>query len=167
MYYNDKFDADQQVTLEELIAALIFDWDYQGDETRPSEQEATDMSKEILKLVVEELRPDLVARKWVISDGNAVETYDDWDELINTIKEWYYYLLEETAIEDEEFADAILSRDFENIPEGGIEALNSAIRAWEERIAQAAGYKEFAGHGNYAVSAASEMGLNLTVREDD
>lgn len=54
---------------------------------------------------------------------------------------------------------------FSEIPEGHVETLNEAIRTWEEEIAHAAGFKDFAGHGGYAVSAASEMGLNLTVEE--
>ena len=59
MYYNDKFDADQQVDLEERIAALIYD----EAETGPfgneevDEQSANDLGKNILQMVVAELRP--------------------------------------------------------------------------------------------------------------
>ena len=166
MNYNDKFGANEQTDLEERIAALIFDWDYQAsDGAGVTEQEANDMSKEILKLVVEELRPDLVisdkTRKWIISDGNAAEEYDNWNEILYAAEGWYLYLPERF----DGVADAVLARDFDNIPEGDTEAFNSAIRSWEERIAQAAGYKDFTGHGNYSVSAASEMGLNLSVEE--
>jgi hypothetical protein len=103
--------------------------------------------------------------KWVISDGNALETYEDWDLLLRTAEEWYLYLLEESAIDDDGMDIAVYARNFEDIPEGDIESLNNAIRFWEERIAEAAGYTTFYGHGNYSVSAASNMGLNLTVRE--
>lgn len=163
MYYNDKFDADQQVDLEERIAALIYD----EAETGPfgneevDEQSANDLSKKILQMVVAELRPDLVAHKWRISEGNATEIYEDWIELCGVAEEWYSY------IEENEWPEHLVfpKMYFGDIPEGDIETLNRFIRAWEEKIAHAAGFKDFAGHGNYAVSAASEMGLNLTVEE--
>lgn len=96
MYYNDKFDADQQVDLEERIAALVFD---KAETTRGndnvSEQSANDLGKKILQIVVAELRPDLVAKKWKISDGNATEIYEDWGELISAAENWYNYMLED------------------------------------------------------------------------
>ena len=166
MKYNDKFDADQQVDLEERIAALIFD---EGEgpfgELAVNEESANEQNKKILQMVVAELRPDLVAHKWRISDGNATEIYEDWDDVCYAAEQWYYYLPEEIfpcgRMKDED----IPSVDFSEIPESHVETLNEAIRAWEEKIAHAAGFKDFYGHGNYAVSAASEMGLNLTVEE--
>ena len=164
MKYNDKFDADQQVTLEELIAAHIFDnAEREGDEGegRVKEQSATELGKEILQLIVAELRPDLVAHKWRISDGNATEIYEDWIELCGVAEEWYSY------IEENEWPEHLVfpKMYFGDIPEGDIETLNRFIRTWEEKIALAEGFKDFAGHGGYAVSAASEMGLNLSVEE--
>lgn len=65
--YNDTFDADQQITLEERIAARIFQ---QGEETNPEEQDGwprplgeedcADLGRDILLMIVEELRPDLI-----------------------------------------------------------------------------------------------------------
>ena len=45
--------------------------------------------------------------------------------------------------------------------------LNRLIDEWEGRIAEACGKKAFHGHGNYSVSAASEMGLNLSAKVVD
>lgn len=105
--------------------------------------------------------PDLVAHKWRISEGNATEIYEDWIELCGVAEEWYSY------IEENEWPEHLVfpKMYFGDIPEGDIETLNRFIRAWEEKIAHAAGFKDFAGHGNYLVSAASEMGLNLSVEE--
>jgi len=163
MKYNDKFDADQQVDLEERIAAIIFDEAEVGPFGNESveEQSANDLSKKILQMVVAELRPDLVAKKWRISDGNTTEIYEDWGELISAAENWYNYMLEDGTPE----VIYYMAYYFSEIPEGDVETLNSAIRAWEEKIAHAAGFKDFYGHGNYTVSAASEMGLNLTVEE--
>lgn len=162
MYYNDKFDADQQVDLEERIAAIIFDEAEVGPFGNESveEQSANDLSKKILQMVVAELRPDLVAHKWRISDENATEIYEDWGELISAAENWYNYMLEDGSLEV-----IIYMAYFSEIPEGHVETLNEAIRTWEEKIALAEGFKDFAGHGGYAVTAASEMGLNLTVEE--
>jgi hypothetical protein len=104
--------------------------------------------------------------KWIISDGNALETYKDWNLLLRSAEEWYLYLSEESAIDDDGMDIAISDRDFSEIPEGDVVSLNDAIRSWEEKIAEAAGYTTFSGHGSYSVSAASNMGLNLTVREE-
>ena len=80
--------------------------------------------------------------------------------MISAAENWYNYMLEDGTPEV-----IFYMAYFSEIPEGDVETLNSAIRAWEEKIAHAAGFKDFAGHGNYLVSAASEMGLNLTVEE--
>ena len=53
-----------------------------------------------------------------------------------------------------------------NLDASSIENLNTSIREWEQRIAQAMGKKDFAGHGTYLVSAADEAGLNLTVTRE-
>jgi len=102
-----------------------------------------------------------VAHKWRISDGNATEIYEDWIELCGVAEEWYSYIEENEWPENVEFPEAY----FGDVKEGDIETLNRFIRTWEEKIAHAAGFKDFAGHGNYLVSAASEMGLSLRVEE--
>lgn len=69
MSYNDKLSSDDQITVEELIAALIYDYDSKQFENSsestapmwPSEEECMDMGKRILALVLGEFRPDLIA----------------------------------------------------------------------------------------------------------
>jgi hypothetical protein len=97
---------------------------------------------------------------YILSDGNASEKYEDWEELCLAAENWYDYM--DTNGLGFEFPRI----DLVYIKEGDIDELNSSIRAWEEKIAQAAGHKPFAGHGNYFVSADSEMGLSLEVREE-
>ncbi len=52
--YKISFPTDQQVTLEERIAALVF------DNTTADEEASMDVGRQALMLVVRELRPDLV-----------------------------------------------------------------------------------------------------------
>jgi hypothetical protein len=51
--YADKLDPDVQVTMEEQIASLIF------ERTILDEETAANLSKSILRMVLEEFRPDL------------------------------------------------------------------------------------------------------------
>jgi len=159
MEYNEKFDPQDITTRITNFIADDYDPDYvQGN----LEGWAQSVAEEVLKMIVADLRPDLIARKWIVSDGNATETYKNWDLLRRAAEDWYYWLPERVKeLTDENMPIA----DFSEIPEGDIDSLNSSIKLWEERIAEAAGYTTFAGHGNYSVSAASNMGLNLTVRE--
>lgn len=55
--YNDTFDPDQQITLEEEIADVLFQFTH----TNLSEEDASLLGKDILRIVIAELRPDLVA----------------------------------------------------------------------------------------------------------
>ena len=55
MTYNDNMSADQQISTEERIAAYLF------DKAGASNHQATEAGKEILKMVVAEFRPDLIA----------------------------------------------------------------------------------------------------------
>lgn len=67
MAYNETFDADQQITLEERIAAAIAK---AGEETNPEldtgwpvplgEEDCADLGRELLEMIVTELRPDLL-----------------------------------------------------------------------------------------------------------
>jgi len=158
-----KYNFDQK-DITARIKNFIVD-DYDSDYVQGNlEGWAQSVAEEVLKMTILDLRPDLIVRKWTISDGNALETYEDWDLLLRSAEEWYLYLSEESAITDDGIDIAISDRDFSDISEGNIESLNNAIRFWEEKIAEAAGYTTFSGHGNYSVSAASNMGLNLTVR---
>ncbi len=69
MSYKYFLDSDIQITIEELIAALIFDYNSKQFENMsestapmwPSEGECMDMGRRILALVLKEFRPDLIA----------------------------------------------------------------------------------------------------------
>lgn len=54
--YNDKLDADEQITAEEGISAFLFDH-FPGID----EEDANDAGKQILRMVLEKFRPDLFA----------------------------------------------------------------------------------------------------------
>jgi hypothetical protein len=53
-FYNDKFDPEEQINLEEQIAFMIY------DELNIDENIATELSKRLLITIVKELRPDLI-----------------------------------------------------------------------------------------------------------
>jgi hypothetical protein len=57
--YNDKLDADQQISTEEKIAAQIFD-SFRENYPGISEDDAQQMGRDILLMVLKEFRPDLV-----------------------------------------------------------------------------------------------------------
>ena len=68
--YNDKLDADQQISTEEKIAALISEFqemqvendDGNGcDDHTLTEEDCADLGRRILNLVLQEFRPDLFA----------------------------------------------------------------------------------------------------------
>jgi len=57
MNYSDKLSADQQITTEERISAIIF---ATQDGTTPLyEDDCVDLGRAILKIVLREFRPDL------------------------------------------------------------------------------------------------------------
>ena len=91
-----------------------------------------------------------------ITDGNAIERADDLAEAESIVEDWYDFLTDEKL-------DEVPAA---NLDASSIENLNTSIREWEQRIAQAMGKKDFAGHGTYLVSAADEAGLNLTVTRE-
>ncbi len=74
MKYNDKLDADQQITMEEQIASYLFndgvDLD-NGQGEGPSEEFCNKMGKEILLMVLTEFRKDLVGEPSVEPDLEA------------------------------------------------------------------------------------------------
>ena len=91
-----------------------------------------------------------------ITDGNAHESTDSLDEAESIIEDWYDYLVSDEKINEVPTPD---------LDATSVEALNDSIRTWEQAIAQAMGKKDFAGHGNYLVTAADEAGLNLRVEK--
>lgn len=59
--YNDKLDADHQISTEEQIAALIFDT-FTGESCAGSTEEScADLGRRILYVVLREFRLDLFA----------------------------------------------------------------------------------------------------------
>lgn len=104
---------------------------------------------------------------YIISDGNGIEKTESWDQVVDIVASWYDCLYDEGRFENvtdiPEIDDAIYE-----LEEGqSLTFLNLIIVAWENRIAEALGYSTFQGHGSFVVSPGSEMGLNLTVREED
>jgi hypothetical protein len=92
-----------------------------------------------------------------ITDGNAVEVVNDYIEAESTVSDWYEFLADDERYEGVEIPSFNPDgRDIEDCDD-----LNRLISEWENAIAEACGKKAFHGHGNYSVSAASEMGLNL------
>lgn len=55
MSYNDKLNADDQISAEESIAAHLFD-----NASSISEEEAAELGRSILLLVLRKFRPDLI-----------------------------------------------------------------------------------------------------------
>lgn len=96
-----------------------------------------------------------VATPYMVCDSAGVtERASTLEELAGIIEDWYDHLLDDGKLEV--------------MPDPGLDssslgALESSTRDWENRIAEAMGYTEFAGRGSYRVSAASEAGLYLTI----
>ena len=72
MGYNDKFDADEQITLEEQIAATILD----DPEADILDEYAAELGRKILRLVVAQLRPDLLDPLAVIAATEDAQIED-------------------------------------------------------------------------------------------
>jgi len=95
---------------------------------------------------------------YILADNNYQETYDSLDEVIDAVQSWY---------------DHVDDLDLPHIPpmndiiewdgKYDIDDVNRYIKEIEELIALHNGYEQWAGHGNYVVSAASKMGLNLSI----
>ncbi len=100
--------------------------------------------------------PQSVARsvRYVIADGNASETANTFAELLGIARGWYDYM-------------DYIPRFPQNVNPENIDELQDAINDWQDKIANANGHEDFHGLGNYSVSAADRMGLNLTVKTED
>lgn len=55
--YNSKLSADDQISMEEGVAALLF------EQTDVSEEQCADLGREILLTVLKKFRPDLLLVK--------------------------------------------------------------------------------------------------------
>lgn len=76
MTYNGKLDTDQQITMEEQIAKFIYDFPLR-DDSYVDEDNANEMGRRILAMVLTEFRRDYVADEfWDFGDG-----VEDWTGL--------------------------------------------------------------------------------------
>lgn len=106
---------------------------------------------------------------YVISDGNATEYASTLEDAESIIEDWYDYLAEDQGCpggfgrQDEEEDEDEWEMPSPNLDSSSLESLQASIGKWEQEIAHSKGGKDFAGHGNYYVTAADRMGLNLTV----
>lgn len=92
-----------------------------------------------------------------LTDGNAIQTVNDYIEAEKVVNEWYDFLTDDKRYEAVEMPTFNPDgRDIEDCSD-----LNTLICEWEEAIASACNKNAFHGHGNYSVSASSQMGLNL------
>jgi len=111
---------------------------------------------------------EVVELGYKISDGNATENADNFDEAVEVIVRWYEDLDSWAdgngdADRHEAIREAIDS--VEQPEDGGLDALNNYAGSICTAIAEKLGGKAFHGHGNYAVSAASQIGMTLNVTE--
>lgn len=102
---------------------------------------------------------DWTGFEFVVSDGNARETYASEDDAETAIREWW---TDAGAVSDA--AAVWLDSDEADRRDG--ESLQDYADRICQRVAEANGGKDFYGHGNYHVSAAAEAGMSLTVTED-
>jgi hypothetical protein len=92
--------------------------------------------------------------EFILTDDNAIERAATLEEAAAIAEDWYDYLVDEGRIPDACNPD---------LDSSDLDSLNESISEWHERIAEAAGKKDFAGHGNYLVTAGDRMGLTLRV----
>lgn len=102
-HYNDRLSPDKQVTMEERIAALLFD----DEDFEVSERAAQEMSRGVLRLVLAEFRPDLFeGAKPTALEGAA---------------RWALSIFESVSFEDGPYSD------YETDREGVIDDLRAAL----------------------------------------
>lgn len=98
---------------------------------------------------------------WNVDDGSSYEEVEDWDSLLDKVSDWYWFITEQRDDLPEDWT--LPSIDLKGLRAGDVEGLNARISDWENNIAESLDYSAFHGHGNYSVSPASAMGLNLRV----
>lgn len=107
-----------------------------------------------------------------ITDENARENHLTFVEAVECIADWYSYLQDDApddvdvgiqavidSVEEPDEDDYYYHTDAERLA-----VLQSYADEICEKLAEALGYSDFAGHGNYAVSAACQAGFRLTVQ---
>lgn len=108
--------------------------------------------------------------RYIVGDSGSTDSGLTYAEAVDRIGEWYEDICSwggDTPDEETERAvrDAIESvkqpRD-----DGDLQDLRRYADDIRAAVAEAMGAKDFYGHGNYSVSAADSIGLNLTAEED-
>ena len=92
---------------------------------------------------------------YIVSDGAEMRRCTSLQDAAGMAAGWYGYL-------SEEIDEVIPGPDLDA---SSLEALNESIGRWEEAIAEHLGYT--ATYGNGGASAASHMGLNLSVEIEE
>jgi hypothetical protein len=70
MSYSEAFDADDQISLEEVIAGMVFESD-----ADVSEETAAQLGRDVLHEIVRRLRPDLMADPVCCRYADCVEQH--------------------------------------------------------------------------------------------
>lgn len=124
------------------IDYLITDGGAAGNVTIEDEKEISE--EEIKKLLVEfGSEPGFFGldqeenKVYIISDGNAIEKTDDWEEVIRIAETWYEYISDHPESYWEGNPDDIPENpDYSDIPEGDVEELVWQIGVFEEKLAR-------------------------------
>jgi len=96
--------------------------------------------------------------KYRVTDNNAIETSNTLTGAAQIAEDWYEYLEDQGKIESVPFAD---------LDATSLDALNASIEAWQRKIGEAMGQKDFYGHGNYHVPASVGLDLRVEGIDDD
>ena len=95
---------------------------------------------------------------WRISDGNASEETDNWDQVIDYVTNWYNHLVDDERLTPETLPGC--PDEIYDLPEGDTDLMNEYISKWEDMIAVVSGFKDYV-----IISPRSQMGLNLSVTQ--
>jgi len=103
---------------------------------------------------------------YTISDNNAIERADTFDEAVELIADWYADIDQWGDGHGDEVLHASVRQAIDSVakPTGGdIADLQTYAGQIDHAVAVAMGHKSFDAHGNYHVSACDSAGLCLTV----
>lgn len=105
-----------------------------------------------------------------VSDANSSDDCETFSDAVDRIAEWYEDVDQwATGEGDDDLHTAVLGaiNGIEQPEDGDIDDLQTYAEAIRSAVAEAMGGEDFAGHGNYAVSAPDRIGLTLAVTEID
>lgn len=108
---------------------------------------------------------------YTVGDANSGDEGLSYDEAVERIAEWYEDVDQwATGHGDDALHDAVAEaiESVERPADGGdLTELRLYAAAICDAVAEAMGGESFSGHGNYHVSAADRIGLDLSVTEDN